>query len=154
MTRSKRKAMEGCEMNMTPMIDVVFQLIIFFIVTLKMTENFNPDIILEDGKHGEIITADNQPTQTIEIEVSRRTVLFPKGRISINNASLDIATLEGIIRSRYNKFGSFPVMVRADYRTRHEDVKRVMDACTRNGVWKIGFIAVQDRRVKGAPRPK
>ena len=148
MTRSKRKAMEGCEMNMTPMIDVVFQLIIFFIVTLKMTENINPDIILEDGKHGEIITADNQPTQTIEIEVSRR------GRISISNAQLDMARLERIIRNRYDKFGSFPVMVRADYRTRHEDVKRVMDACTRNGVWKIGFIAVQDRRVKGAPRPK
>ena len=113
MTRSKRKAMEGCEMNMTPMIDVVFQLIIFFIVTLKMTENVNPDIILEDGKHGDIITADNQPTQTIEIEVSRR------GRISISNAQLDMARLERIIRSRYDKFGSFPVMVLADYRTRH-----------------------------------
>ena len=148
MTRSKRKAMEGCEMNMTPMIDVVFQLIIFFIVTIKMTEEVNPDIVLEDGKHGEIITADNQPNEAIEIEVSRR------GRISIHNAQCDLARLEGIIRGRYNKHGSFPVMVRADYRTRHEDVKRVMDACTRNGVWKIGFIAVQDRRVKGAPRPK
>ena len=135
-------------MNMTPMIDVVFQLIIFFIVTLKMTENINPEIVLEDGKHGEIITADNVPTQTIEIEVSRR------GRISIHNAQLDTARLAMHIRDRYNKYGSFPVMVRADYRTRHEDVKRVMDVCTRNGVWKIGFIAVQDRRVKGAPRPQ
>ena len=148
MAKSKRKSMEGCDMNMTPMIDVVFQLIIFFIVTLKMTENINPDIVLEDGKHGEIITGENVPTQTIEIEVSRR------GRISIHNAQLDTARLAMHIRDRYNKYGSFPVMVRADYRTRHEDVKRVMDACTRNGVWKIGFIAVQDRRVKGAPRPK
>ena len=134
--------------TMTPMIDVVFQLIIFFVVTLKMTEEINPDIVLEDGKHGEIITADNQPTQTVTIEVSRR------GRISISNATLSIGMLENIIRSRYNKFGPFPVMVRADYRTQHEDVKRVMDACTRNGVWKVGFIAVQDRRVKGAARPK
>ena len=135
-------------MNMTPMIDVVFQLIIFFVVTLKMTETTNPDIILEDGKHGEIITADNQPTQTVTIEVSRR------GRISISNATLSMDMLETIIRNRYNKYGAFPVMVRADYRTRHEDVKRVMDACTRNGVWKIGFLAVQDRREKNAPRPR
>ena len=148
MAKSKRKSMEGCELNMTPMIDVVFQLIIFFIVTLKMTENINPDIVLEDGKHGEIITGENVPTQTIEIEVSRR------GRISIHNAQLDTARLAMHIRDRYNKYGSFPVMVRADYRTRHEDVKRVMDVCTRNGVWKIGFIAVQDRRVKGAQRPQ
>ncbi len=145
---AKKRNVEGCEMNMTPMIDVVFQLIIFFVVTLKMTEEINPDIVLEDGKHGEIITTDNQPTQTVTIEVSRR------GRISISNATLSIGMLENIIRSRYNKFGSFPVMVRADYRTQHEDVKRVMDACTRNGVWKVGFIAVQDRRVKGAARPK
>jgi biopolymer transport protein ExbD len=148
MARSKHKAMEGCEMNMTPMIDVVFQLIIFFVVTLKMTETVNPDIVLEDGKHGEIITADNQTPQTVEIEVSRR------GRISINNAQLSMDRLETIIRNRYNKFGAFPVMVRADYRTRHQDVKRVMDACTRNGVWKIGFIAVHDRRAKGVVRPK
>ena len=148
MAKSKRKSMEGGDMNMTPMIDVVFQLIIFFIVTLKMTENINPDIVLEDGKHGEIITGENVPTQTIEIEVSRR------GRISIHNAQLDTARLAMHIRDRYNKYGSFPVMVRADYRTRHEDVKRVMDVCTRNGVWKIGFIAVQDRRVKGAQRPQ
>ncbi len=140
--------MEGCELNMTPMIDVVFQLIIFFVVTLKMTETVNPDIVLEDGKHGEIITADNQTPQTVEIEVSRR------GRISISNATLNTGMLETIIRNRYNKYGAFPVMIRADYRTRHEDVKKVMDVCTRNGVWKVGFIAVQDRRAKGMARPK
>jgi biopolymer transport protein ExbD len=145
---AKKRNVEGCEMNMTPMIDVVFQLIIFFVVTLKMTEEINPDIVLEDGKHGEIITADNQPPQSVTIEVSRR------GRISIHNATLTQSKLEHIIRSRYNKYGSFPVMIRADYRTHHEDVKRVMDACTRNGVWKVGFIAVQDRRAKGATRPK
>jgi biopolymer transport protein ExbD len=148
MARSKRKAVEGCEMNMTPMIDVVFQLIIFFVVTLKMTETVNPDIVLEDGKHGEIITEENQTSQTVEIEVSRR------GRISISNATLSTGMLETIIRNRYNKYGAFPVMVRADYRTRHEDVKKVMDVCTRNGVWKVGFVAVQDRRAKGMARPK
>jgi biopolymer transport protein ExbD len=143
-----RKNMDSCELNMTPMIDVVFQLIIFFVVTIQMTKEVNPDIVLEDGKHGEIITEENQTSQTIEIEVSRR------GRVSICNAALSNDLLGQIIRNRYNKFGSFPVMIRADYRTRHEDVKKVMDICTRNGVWKIGFIAVHDRKVKQAPRPK
>ena len=31
---SKKRNSEGCETNMTPMIDVVFQLLIFFIITL------------------------------------------------------------------------------------------------------------------------
>ncbi len=149
MSKSKRRRPnEGCEMDMTPMIDVTFQLIIFFVVTIKFTENANPDIVLEDGKHGEIITAENQSKQTFTIEVSH------KGRISINNATCTMARLEELVRYRYSRYGSFPVMIRADYRTPHDYVRRVMDVCTRNGVWRVGFLAVQERKVKNAPRPK
>ena len=41
---SKRKRVthnEGADVDMTPMIDVVFQLIIFFIVTIKLNEQIN-----------------------------------------------------------------------------------------------------------------
>ena len=39
MAKHKKKPVsEGCAGDMTPMIDVVFQLIIFFIVTIKMDE--------------------------------------------------------------------------------------------------------------------
>ncbi len=139
---AKKRNNEGAEMNMTPMIDVVFQLIIFFVVTLKLTKDYNKDIKLEDGKNGETITAENSPVQTLTIELSRRSKLFPHGRISINNAQLNTAMLADIIRQRYKKFGSFPVLIRADKRARHEDVKRIMDICTQNGVWKVGFVAM------------
>ncbi len=139
---AKKRNNDGAEMNMTPMIDVVFQLIIFFVVTLKLTKDYNKDIKLEDGKNGETITAENSPVQTLTIELSRRSKLFPRGRISINNAQLNDAMLSDIIRQSYQKFGSFPVLIKADKRARHEDVKRVMDICTRNGVWKVGFVAM------------
>ena len=58
-----RRVSEQCEIDMTPMIDVVFQLIIFFVVTLKMTSDINPDIELEDGKNGVTLTQDNMPPQ-------------------------------------------------------------------------------------------
>ena len=132
---------------MTPMIDVVFQLIIFFIVTLRMTKEINEDIKLEDGKHGETITAENSDMQALTIEVSRRHPFFAhgrQGRISINNAQLTRSRLKDILMSRYKKFGSFPVLIRADKKAVHEDVKAVMDICTACGVWKIGFIAIQE----------
>lgn len=151
MSRKKRN-IEGCAMDMTPMIDVVFQLIIFFVVTMKMTEEINEDIILEEGKHGEIITAENTSSQTITIEVGMRNLIFPRGRISINNGTYNLEMLQNVIRRRYNKFGPFPVMIRADYRVPHEDVKRVMDVCTANGIARVGFIAIQDKRDKGAKR--
>ena len=142
---SKRRPSDGGEMNMTPMIDVVFQLIIFFVVTLKLSKEENPDIDLENGKNGETITADNMPVQTLTIEVARRhKLLAPHGRISINNATLTMSQLDAILKQRYAKFGSFPVLIRADKDAIHEDVRKVMDRCTANGVWKVGFVAVQD----------
>lgn len=146
-----RKQQEGAEVNMTPMIDVVFQLIIFFVVTLRMTKEINEKIKLEDGKHGETITAENTAMQSLTIEVDRRRSFIyggKRGRISINNAQLTDSRLKDIIKSRYQKFGSFPVLIRADKKAVHEDVKRVMDICTSCGVWKIGLIAIQEKKTQ------
>jgi biopolymer transport protein ExbD len=126
---------------MTPMIDVVFQLIIFFVVTLKMTSDINQDIVLEDGKNGVTLTQDNMPPSTLEIELDRR------GRISIHNATLSESMLATILRNRCNKYGfEFPVLIRADRRTQHERVKRVMDICTGVGIWKLSFVAIQEHK--------
>lgn len=136
-----RRVSEQCEMDMTPMIDVVFQLIIFFVVTLKMTADVNEDIILEDGKDGVTLTQDNMPPSTLEIEVDRR------GRISIHNATLTDAGLSTILKNRIRRHGNeFPCMIRADKRTQHIKVKRVMDICTAAGIWKLSFVAVQEHK--------
>jgi len=130
---------------MTPMIDIVFQLIIFFVVTLKMTSDFNPDIILEDGKHGEIIKNSDSSTQQLPliIEVARN------GRVSMNNATISDVQLRGLLRARVNRMGAnFPILIRGDRRASHEQVKRVMDICTEVGIWKLSFVAVQEKKVQ------
>jgi biopolymer transport protein ExbD len=38
----------------------------------------------------------------------------------------------------------FPVMIRADKRTQHKDVRKVMDLCTDVGIWRIDFAAIKD----------
>ncbi len=131
-------------MDMTPMIDVVFQLIIFFVVTLKMTTDVNPDIVLEDGKNGVTLTQDNMPPSTLEIELDR------SGRISIHNATMTSAMLRTIIKNRVNRHGNeFPVLIRADRRTQHEKVRKVMDICTETGIWKLSFLAIQEHKANG-----
>jgi len=130
-------------MDMTPMIDVVFQLIIFFVVTLKMTTDVNPDIVLEDGKNGVTLTQDNMPPSTLEIELDRR------GRISIHNATMSESMLATIIKNRIRRHGNeFPVLIRADRRTQHEKVRKVMDICTATGIWKLSFVAVQEHKAQ------
>ena len=133
------KHQEGCELDMTPMIDVVFQLIIFFIVTLTINKEMNKDIKLEDSVNG-IPIEDEEGTLVVEVD---RT-----GRISINNFALSPAKLKQIMRGRYNRMGSFPVMIRADKLARHKHVKRVMDVCTESGIWRINFVAILEHKAQ------
>jgi len=96
---------------------------------------------LEDGKNGVTLTQDNMPPTTLEIELDRR------GRISIHNATLSETMLRDILKKRVNRLGNqFPVLIRADRRTVHEKVKRIMDICTGTGIWKLSFVAVQEHK--------
>ncbi len=132
---------EECQMDMTPMIDVVFQLIIFFVVTLQMTTDMNKDIVLEEGKDGITLTQDNMPPTQLEIELDY------KGRISIHNITISLPRLKETILRRVGKYGTeFPVLIRADQRAEHWMVKQIMDVCTSCGVWKLSFVAIQEHK--------
>ena len=131
----RRRSTDGCELDMTPMIDVVFQMIIFFIVTIKMDENINEKIELEAAKQGPLYKGEDP--RTMVIEVDRR------GWLSINNVQFSEAQLRNVIRGRFNRLGTFPVMIRADRRTQHKDVRKVMDMCSEAGIWRIDFAAIK-----------
>jgi len=135
---SRKKNSDGCELDMTPMIDVVFQMIIFFIVTIKMDENINEEIKLEVAKDGPLYK--DPDVRTIVIEVDRR------GWISINNLQLNEKTLRDIMLGRFKRHGPFPVMIRADKNTQHKDVRKVMDICSAAGIWRIDFAAIKEAK--------
>lgn len=135
----RRGDTSGCPIDMTPMIDVVFQLIIFFIVTIKMDQNTDPDIYLEDGKHGPII--EEQDARTMVVEINRF------GWIKMSAAQLTRKQFADIMTGRLRRIGQFPVLIRADARTKHEDVRAVMDICSGAGIGQVSFAAVKDRKV-------
>jgi biopolymer transport protein ExbD len=125
-------------MDMTPMIDVVFQLMIFFIVTIKMSKDINQDVRLELAKHGPMIKGEDP--RTIIVEIDRR------GYLSSHGAYMTKETFRNIMRNRYNRMGTFPVLIRADRRTRHQDVKAVMDICTEIGIWRLSFVGIKEKK--------
>ncbi len=139
--KSNRKGSEECALDMTPMIDVVFQLIIFFVVTLKASSDMNKDIVLEYGKNGPKLEEKEIPPLIIEVD---RT-----GRVSINNATMAPAMLALILNQRIDRLGTnFPLLIRADKRTPHEKVREVMNVCTARGLWKISFVALIEQKTK------
>ena len=140
---SKKTNNEDAQLDMTPMIDVVFQLIIFFVVTLKMSDDKDTTIKLEDGKYGITLTQEELPPSQLTIDVARN------GRVSLSNITLTDQMLAAKINERKARYGTdFPCMIRADYRTKHKDVARVMNTCAACGVWKISFVAVQEHKAK------
>ncbi len=135
-----RKKQENPQLDMTPMIDVVFELIIFFVVTLTQATAKDETVRLEDGKHGVELTPDELPPTHLIVDVARN------GRISMCDVTITPAELGRRVKERMRKYGEFPVLIRADYRARHKAVSDVMNACTMNGIWKLSFVAVYDRK--------
>lgn len=141
--KEKKKVSEhsaGCEIDMTPMIDVVFQLIIFFIVTINMEQNYKEDIVLEDGKNAPVIK--NQDPLTLVIEVDRL------GWISMHGAQVSPTQLKAIVQRRYNSLGEYPVLIRGDKDAKHKDIRKVMDICSSVGLWKINFAAIKEHKTQ------
>ena len=135
-----RKSQENPQLDMTPMIDVVFELIIFFVVTLTQANAKDETVRLEDGKHGIELTPDELPPTHLIVDVARN------GRISMCDVAITPAELGRRVKERMRKYGEFPVLIRADYRAKHKSVAEVMNACTQNGIWKLSFVAVYDRK--------
>lgn len=128
---------EDMAMDMTPMIDMVFQLMIFFLVTIKMDQDqINESIKLARAPHGPAI--EERDPRTIIIEVDQ------KGRISLGGTYMRPELLKNILRGAVAKTGyGIPILIRGHLTTPHQDIRKVMDICSGIGLWRIQFAAIQ-----------
>ena len=139
----KKPKNEDVSLDMTPMIDVVFQLIIFFVVTLKMSDDKDTTIKLADGKNGIVLTQEELPPSQLTIDVAR------SGRVSLANVTMSKSMIVSAIKKRVAAYGTdFPCMIRADKATPHKYVAEVMGWCTEAGMWKLSFVAIQEHKSK------
>ena len=138
----KRK-LEEAQMNMTPMIDVVFQLIIFFVVTIALQDKSNEtNVRLALSPHGKAV--EKKDPRTVYIDVEKN------GVFRIGGAKMSITSLQSImIRiAKESKF-QVPVVIRADAGVRHDEVRKAMDICARAGLLRIKFAAIKESAKKG-----
>ena len=118
------------EINTTPLIDVMLVLLIIFLITIPVvTQSIKLDLPKER----------NLPTQTkpenIVIAVNREGVIF----WGIERLP-DIETLVTRLKKEAVKEPQPEVHIRGDMEVRYESVGRVVVACQRAGIYKVGFI--------------
>ena len=124
----KRQASEEVSVNLTPLIDVVFLLLIFFMVSTTFTKESHLEIDLPQS------SAEPAKPTVEEIEV----VINAQGEYKINNKSLvnnQEGTLKRAVEKLANGNNKLPFIITADAKTNHEFVVRVMDVAG-----QLGFV--------------
>ncbi len=124
------------ELNLTPLIDVVFLLLIFFMVSTTFDREAELSIELPEASGEEA----RQEPQTIEISIDGQ------GRYFINQRKLKddrIETLKRGIREVRAQAGDSKIepklIISADGRTPHQAVVRAMDAARQLGLVHLTF---------------
>lgn len=109
------------EFSMAPLIDVVFQLLIFFMVatTYNSTEK---ELAIELPK-AESAAAPAKAPEEIVINI------FRDGKISLSGREIAREGLTAALSSAAAADHDTPVTIRGDRLVHHEDVVAVMDAC-------------------------
>ena len=137
MARKRRKPQADAKMDMTPMIDVVFQLIIFFVTTADLQAKSLDTAV-------RMAMAPNGPVE--EVKDPRTVDVDKDGKISIMRTPLtENQLLAALVNARNVSGQGTPVVIRGDVTTSHEDIKRVMDLCGKAGLWKLRFAALKEK---------
>jgi len=124
--------------NLTAMIDVVFQLIIFFVVSTNLQNTIDDRIKLAIAPNSKPV--EGKDPREIKIDVDA------KGNISIARTPMSASMLSLIVRKAVAEQGvDIPIILRGDQNTKHSAMKAAMDACTDAKLYKIKFSVLKEK---------
>ncbi|MBK6917769.1 MAG: biopolymer transporter ExbD [Deltaproteobacteria bacterium] len=127
--RSKRRRGE-VSIDLTPLIDVVFQLLIFFVLTSTFQNNPSFRVKLPKAKNREV----TQQPKALVVTIAK------DGSIELDGKAVDARELELRMCAAAQSDETTGVNIRADEATEHQHVVRVMDAARTCGLDKLGIL--------------
>ncbi len=139
----RRKARENVDIGLAPLIDVVFILLLFFVVTTTFTRETQLQVDLPEAASGSPPQESEQKRLEVVIDVS--------GNFSLNGKSLvkhDLNTLMAALSKESGGDTSLPMIISADGKTPHQAVITAMDAAG-----KLGFAQLRITTIEAQPEP-
>jgi biopolymer transport protein ExbD len=131
----------GSGLELTPMIDIVFLLMIFFLVASKLDEDDRSiDVLLPQAAAAKPLTS--RPREFV-VNIDR------EGRTFAGARPVRLGELQQLLRqSVADNPNRQTVILRADEETAHKHVVAVMDACVAAGVedYQVQSAAVEDQQ--------
>ncbi len=129
---------EEIELNITPLIDIVFLLLIFFMVSTTFQTQSQLRVQLPEAQQ----SAESEPTEPLEIVISADGQYAVDGRELTDNQR---ATLVDALARAIEAGSDRPLVVRADSRTPHEAVVRAMDVAGQLGLDQLSIATARER---------
>lgn len=133
-----RKPQENPALDMTPMIDVVFELIIFFVVTIKQEDLFSRLNANRPAPASGAPTDSEDVTVTIEIGAGRSAnglILYNKREVK--RTELDVNLKEIALTSTKT-----PIIVKCATDSPHKALVDVLDICYRHGLFSVSIFTL------------
>jgi len=127
---------EELDVNITPLIDVVFLLLIFFMVSTTFERESEIEIVLPQA------AANAVPTDkfVLEVTVDAEGTYYVNGKRVINSK---IGTLKKAMQQAAGDRKDPPIVLSADAQTPHQAVITVMDAARQLGFVHLNFATTQ-----------
>ncbi len=125
------------EFNVTPLIDVVFLLIIFFLVSSHLVQQ-ETQVELE-------LPAAASGREILQSKIARVTInLLRGGELLLGSESVEVEQVSRRLEvERQRTSGDLEVRIRADRTVPYRYVEPVLLACARARIWNVSFAVVK-----------
>ena len=133
----RRSVYEDEEMDMTPLIDCVFLLLIFFMVTTVFKQPYSLQVELPEATQAQVVE-----------EKKLVASITADGRMEINRHPVTLANLEQVLLREKEGTRSLTLVVRTDKETKHRHLLDLFEVAKRVGIEKIP-LATED--LKASP---
>ena len=124
---------EESSVDITPMLDVVFIMLIFFVVTATFIKESGIDVDKPEAA-----------TAVVQEKASILVAIDAQDRVWINRRETDIRALRSIIERLLAENPKGTLVIQADRDSRNNTLVQVMDASRRAGVYDIALAATPE----------
>ncbi|MGI9303958.1 MAG: ExbD/TolR family protein [Gammaproteobacteria bacterium] len=128
----KESKQDNVEVNLTPLIDVVFLLLIFFMITTTFNRHAELKVDLPEAS----ATPEQQREAPIELVIDAQGRYFINGRPVVNTQP---RTLAAALTKAAGDRNEPSMIIRADARTAHQSVVTAMDTAARLGLTRLSI---------------
>lgn len=124
------------EINITPLLDLAFVLLIIFIITTPLLEQSIPLKLPTGGR----------PDKPLSKEDIRTVEITPQGQYLFDRKVTPLDTIEAILIRDFKANPNLVVYIRADEMGRNKDLYAIIDRCQRNGITRYSLRTEPSRR--------